>query len=259
MSTRNLGSDHESNIIAGTAKGSRTVWMMSSDDNGRTWSQPQNLTSTTKLASWTWYATGPGAGIQLERGAYSGRLIIPCDHIEAGTKKYFSHVIFSDDGGDTWKLGGSAPQDQVNECEAVELEDGRVLLNMRNYSPAARARQQAWSHDGGMNFLDQRIVPQLIEPICQASIRRLSWGAASKPGILLFSNPAQTNGRAQMTLRASFDDGATWPWSRVLDPGPAAYSCLVVCADGSVVCLYEAGNYKSIVSLRIEHEDLPQP
>jgi sialidase-1 len=74
----------------------------------------------------------------------------------------------------------------------------------------------------------------LVEPICQASIRRA-------PGAILFSNPAEENVRKEMTLRASCDEGRTWPAAKVLWPGPAAYSCLAVRPDGTILCLYERG------------------
>lgn len=257
LATHNLGHDHESEIIAQTSEGTRTVWVLRSTDHGETWSAPQEITADTKQADWTWYATGPGAGIQLTRGAHAGRLVIPCDHIEADTKRYYSHVIVSDDGGATWQLGGTTPRDQVNECEVVELEDGRLLLNMRNYDRQQRTRQQAWSTDGGMSWRDQRHVPELVEPICQASIRRFAWAGPGQAGILLFSNPASRDGRQAMTVRASFDDGATWPWSALLDPGPAAYSCLQPLPDGSVLCLYEAGPYREIRAHRLEPDQLP--
>jgi sialidase-1 len=67
-----------------------------------------------KKEDWTWYATGPGSGVQIEHGVHHGRLVIPCDHIEAGSKQYYSHVIYSDDHGKNWRLGGtttiSSPQ-----------------------------------------------------------------------------------------------------------------------------------------------------
>jgi sialidase-1 len=252
LATRNLGEDHESRIIAGTSKGTRTVWILRSSDHGETWSKPEDITEQTKLADWTWYATGPGAGIELTRGDHKGRLVIPCDHIESESRHYYSHVIYSDDHGATWKLGGRSPQHQVNECEVAELDDGRLLLNMRNYDRKARTRQQAVSSDGGMTWEDQRHVPDLIEPICQASVRRL------RDGVLLFSNPASRSGRVGMTLRASFDQGQTWPWSALLDSGPSAYSCLQVLADGSVICLYEAGGYKEIRAHRLTASQLPQ-
>ena len=91
LMTHNLGHDHEPEIIDQTSEGTRTVWLTRSEDDGRTWSPPVEITSAAKQPNWTWYATGPGAGIQLA----TGRLVIPCDHIEAGTKKYYSHVSVS--------------------------------------------------------------------------------------------------------------------------------------------------------------------
>jgi len=253
LATRNLGTDHESQIIAGKSEGTRTVWVLQSDDHGETWSAPREVTATTKLPEWTWYATGPGAGIELQRGEHRGRLVIPCDHIEAETRRYYSHVIYSDDRGATWQLGGTTPRDQVNECEVVELRSGRLLLNMRNYDRSKRTRQQAWSDDGGATWREQRHVPELIEPICQASIRRYSDSA------LMFSNPASRSGRERMTLRMSFDEGRTWPWSALLSRGPSAYSCLQVLPDGGVLCLFEAGGYREIRAHRVDRVDLPAP
>lgn len=162
LSTWNRGDDHEGAIIAGKSKDTRRVFVLQSTDDGLTWSKPRQLTDQVKKPDWTWYATGPGSGIQIEHGPHQGRLVIPCDHIEAETKRYFSHVIYSDDHGKTWQLGGSTPRDKVNECEAVELTNGRLMLNMRNYDRAQRARQTALSDDGGLTWRDQRHNPALI-------------------------------------------------------------------------------------------------
>ena len=126
LSTWNLGGDHESQIINQSSKDSRRIFILQSTDNGQTWSSPLEITKSVKLANWTWYATGPCHGIQLTKGKNSGRLLIPCDHIEAVSKKYFSHVIFSDDHGKTWQTGGTTPQDQVNECSVAELSNGNI-------------------------------------------------------------------------------------------------------------------------------------
>ena len=107
LSTWNLGSDREPDIINQTSADTRRVFVMSSTDHGVIWSDPEEITDAVKLEDWTWYATGPGSGIQLTRGAYAGRLMVACDHIEADTKHYYSHVIYSDDHGATWRLGGS--------------------------------------------------------------------------------------------------------------------------------------------------------
>lgn len=262
LMTWNRGDDHESEIIAGKSHDTRRIFVTSSTDDGITWTAPHEITSSVKLPNWTWYATGPGAGIQIEHGPHQGRLVIPCDHIEAETKHYYSHVIYSDDHGQTWNLGGSTPNHQVNECEVVEIANGQLLLNMRNYDRSQKTRQQATSPDGGLTWTQQRHVPQLIEPICQASIRRLAWPANQSPGILLFSNPASTS-RNQMTLKASLDDGQTWPHSILIHPGPSAYSCLTPLPQNHIGLLYEAGQsnpYETILFQSIPlNRLLPNP
>lgn len=253
LMTWNRGEDAEAKIIAQQSRDTRRVFVTQSNDDGVTWAPPRELTSSVKLTNWTWYATGPGAGIQIERGPQAGRMVVPCDHIEAGTRQYYSHVIYSDDHGASWRLGGRSPEPQVNECEVVELADHRLLLNMRNYDPSQRTRQVAESRDGGRSWENQHHDPALIEPICQASLRRLCWAAGDRPGIVLFSNPGSTN-RSRLTLRASYDEGATWPVSKVLHAGPAAYSCLVVLPRGQIGCLYERGvkhPYEAIVLDRL--------
>ena len=241
LSTWNRGDDHEGEIIARKSKDTRRVFVLQSTDDGLTWSKPQEITGTAKKPDWTWYATGPGSGIQIENGPHKGRLVIPCDHIEAETKRYYSHIIFSDDHGKTWQLGGRTPQHQVNECEVVELTSGRLMLNMRNYNRANRTRQTAVSEDGGLTWRDQTHDAALIEPICQAAIERLGWPQGSNPGVVVFSNPASATGRVNLTLRASFDDARTWPLSKVLWPGPSGYSDLAVLSNNAIACLYEGG------------------
>ncbi len=238
LMTHNLGDDVEKQIYEGSSRGTRTVWVAKSDDDGRTWSKPVDVTATTKKPDWTWYATGPGCGIQLK----SGRLVIPCDHMTAGKKEYYSHVIFSDDQGKTWQLGGSAGP-ETNECEVAELSDGRLMLNMRNYNPAERARAVAVSSDRGETWSKVVHDKVLIEPICQASLRRYGINDANgRETYLLFSNPADKDNRAKMTVRLSRDDGETWSGAKLLHAGPAAYSCLAVLPDGRILCLYECGD-----------------
>jgi len=241
LGTWNRGDDHEGGIIARKSKDTRRVFVLRSTDDGVTWSKPEQITDSVKKPDWTWYATGPGSGIRMEHGPNKGRLVIPCDHIEAETKHYYSHVIYSDDHGKSWKLGGSTPQHQVNECQVVELAGGRLMLNMRNYNRAQRNRQTAISDDGGLTWRDQSHDPALIEPVCEAAIERLRWPADGQPGVILFSNPASTSARVRMTVRASFDDGKTWPRAKLLSEGPGGYSDLAVTGDGKFACLHEGG------------------
>ncbi|MBN1481208.1 exo-alpha-sialidase [candidate division KSB1 bacterium] len=259
LSTWNLGADRESEIIDQTSQESRRVFVMHSENDGETWSDAEEITSHVKKANWTWYATGPGGGIQIERGVYKGRLVIPCDHIEADSKHYYSHVIFSDDFGASWQLGGRTPEHQVNECQVVELTNGHLLLNMRNYDPDNRLRQVALSPDGGMTWTNQQFDTTLVEPICQASIRRYSWPGKKTENVILFSNPAHPEKRINMTIRASFDDAATWPLKYKLHAGPCAYSDLAVLSDGTALCLYERGDehpYETIVLAKFGLVDL---
>lgn len=249
LSTWNLGADHERDIIDQKSKDTRRIFVMSSSDDGRTWSDAREITGRVKREDWTWYATGPGSGIQLKKRKFKGRLVIPCDHIEANTKKYYSHVIFSDDHGKTWATGGRTPQDQVNECKVAELPDGDLMLNMRNYDRSKRNRQVSISKDGGITWSDLFHQEALIEPVCQASLISHKF-PGEKNRCLIFSNPASETKRVNMTVRISRDKGKTWPLVKVTHPGPSAYSDLVSLSNGDIGCLYEAGHdspYEGIV------------
>ena len=260
LSTWNLGTDHEPQIIEQTSTDTRRVYVLSSEDHGLSWSTPREITSSVKQPDWTWYATGPGSGTQLTRPPFAGRLMVACDHIEAETRDYYSHVIYSDDHGATWQLGGSTPQDDVNESEVAELSDGRLLLNMRNYAPGERHRKVAHSSDGGATWSDLASDSTLIEPICQASLHRFQFPEEGQ-SILLFSNPASKARRENMTLRASYDEGQTWTKSLLVHDSMSAYSDIAGLPDGLIGLFYEAGpdhdqSYYGIAFARIEHGEL---
>lgn len=240
--THNLGRDREWQILAGTSRGTRTVWIAKSNDDGATWNPPVEITRDVKRPEWTWYATGPGVGIQLA----GGRLIVPCDNYLAGGKTKQSHVIYSDDRGASWRIGGVVGPD-CNESQAVELADGSLLLNARSYRPDHR-RLVAISHDGGESFGEPQADAALVEPICQASILRVP----GEGGGIVFSNPASLR-REKLTVRLSRDEGRTWSHALVLHDGPAAYSCLVALPDSTLGCLYERGEkspYEELVFAR---------
>jgi sialidase-1 len=234
LMTRNLGKDREPDLTTGNASGSRTVWLSKSEDDGQTWSKPIDITKSAKKEGWTWYATGPGAGIQTK----SGRLIAPCDHKRPDDTGY-SHILYSDDHGKTWQIGGVLGPG-VNECKISELSDGSLILNMRNYPKTdQRKRAIATSKDGGITWSQISHDPTLIEPICQASLLRAS------PTAHLFSNPAHESKRENLTIRLSQDDCKTWPHAQTLHPGPAAYSDLATLPDNTILCLYERGEKSS--------------
>ncbi len=253
--TRNLGDDSEDKILKRMARETRTVWVCSSTDDGATWSTPVEITATTKRPEWTWYATGPGCGIQLR----NGRLVIPCDHNVAepqDTRR--AHVIYSDDHGRTWKIGGVVGDD-VNECQVVELTDGSLMLNMRNYAKGEgrqNRRAVVTSRDGGLSWSPIRWAAELIEPVCQASFIRFTKRPEFSKNRLLFANPASTK-REKMTIRLSEDEGRTWPVAKEIYAGQSAYSALATLPDMTIGCLYERGQrsaYETITFARMSLE-----
>ncbi|MBU2514692.1 glycoside hydrolase [bacterium] len=207
-----------------------TVWKMHSRDNGETWSKPIEITKSVKLSNWTWYATGPNHGIQLK----DGTLIIPADHIV--NRKMQGHVIYSKDGGETWKLGGTIPTGE--EGALVELDNGDLYINIRPVKPGYRVT--AISKDKGLTWLPYTYDKMLPDPAVQGSLIKIK-----KPGgsLYLFTNPADTLHREKMTVRLSRDECKTWSESRVLYSGLASYSAisLIDSKNDTIGSIFERG------------------
>ncbi len=232
-----------------------TLVFFRSTDNGHTWSAPIDITESIKRPDWGHYAFGPGIGIQVQRGPHRGRLVIPANYRLSFNKREpsYSHIIYSDDHGETWKLGGQLG-DYTNECQVVEIVDGDrsgLLFNVRNhwgrggFPDKSGSRLVARSFDGGTTWTDEKMDPALPEPPCQASIYRYSFPAKDEPGYILFANPAG-RGRSNLRVRLSLDEGLTWPVSKLLARGSAAYSCMARLPDGRVGIVFERNNYKQI-------------
>lgn len=237
----------------------KTVFLTSSRNDGRSWSEPVEVPNVVK-ADWNWVATGPGIGIQLKQGPHAGRLIIPSDHrIDRGKEREWnSHMMYSDDAGKTWQI--SQPiQTGGNECQVIERADGSLLVNTRMQGGFQGFRGIATSTDGGATWSDIIHDRQLPCPKCQASLIRYSEPAVASPGWLLFSNPhppAPQNGRpsgarVRLTIRGSQDDGRSWPVVRELHGGPSAYSSLARLDDGTILCLYEGGEKSAYQAIRL--------
>jgi sialidase-1 len=254
--TWNNSEDKSSNLHEGTGKDTRRVYICRSEDDGHTWTKPEEITSSVKRKTWRWYATGPGVGIQLLNEPYKGRLVIPSDYTDED--EYGSHVIYSDDHGKTWKIGGTVPGG-ANECQVVELVDGTLMMNTRMQKNGQGKRGIATSRDGGETWSKLELDDELIEPVCQASFLRYTLASTGGKNRLLFSNPAvatppgeKSGKRFNMTVRLSYDEGKTWPVSKKLCEGPSAYSCLAVLPCGDIACLYEGGEklYDEIIFAR---------
>ena len=221
------------------------TFLTHSDDDGATWSEPREVTRQVKRPTVaTSTATGPGIGIQLSRGKHAGRVLMPFNQGPYGAWKVYA--AFSDDKGDTWRYGDTAPEGTkgfANEVQFVELSDGSVMLNARNQA-GDKLRKIAISTDGGETWSATRNDSALIEPACQASLLRHPGGSDPSKDVFLFSNPGTQSARTNGTIRLSRDEGKTWPASRVLYPGSFAYSCLASLPDGRVGCLFERDGYK---------------
>ena len=224
-------------------KDNQQVFVCSSTDEGQTWSTPVEITATAKDPAWSYLGTGPGHGIQLG----NGRLLIPSWADESPGPVTWrqppaswgqiqsAYAIYSDDHGQSWQRGARMSRDASDECEALETADGAVYMNMRSRQNRL-CRATSWSRDGGATWSEVEYEPALPEPSCQGSIARYDAGR------VLLCHPAQTDRRAALTLRLSRDECRSWPVSRVLEPGTAAYSDLAISADGHILCLYETGN-----------------
>ena len=214
------------------------TYVMSSLDGGVTWSGPADITGDVKAPRMSSYLTGPGHGLQRK----DGTLVIPANH-RLGVRDdwvfSYSHVIYSEDHGSSWKLGG-AMAGGTNECEAVETYDGSLYMAARSADRGAKSRVGSWSNDGGMTWSDLQVLEDLPDPVCQASVVRFTDKDNHDENRILFSNAASAT-RDTLTVRVSYDECRTWEVSKVLYPGPSAYSDLAVASDMSICCLYERG------------------
>jgi Neuraminidase (sialidase) len=220
------------------------------DDDGETFTEPGEITATFERFRpeypWKVLATGPGHGIQLS----NGWLLVPV-WLSTGTGGHAHRpsavsVIYSDDHGQTWGRGEIvvAHPNPINPSEtaAVELADGRVMLNIRHESEP-HLRGVTISQDGATGWSQMRLDEALPEPICSGSLVRLSKRPESDKDRMLFVNPHNPWGRERrnLTVKLSEDEGRTWPISRVIEPGPSGYADLAVGPDGTIYCFYERG------------------
>lgn len=230
-----------------------------SDDNGLTWSFPDNITSDTKRPEWWLYAPAPGQGVALA----DGTLVLPTQGRDS-TGLPFSNITYSTDHGRTWTASNPA-YDDVTECNAVQLSDGSVMLNMRdNRNRGHRdpnGRRVCVTSDLGATWREHPTSRSaLTEPTCMASLYRHRYTGAdgSDTSILLFANPDHHKVRKNLTLKASLDDGLTWPEEHQIifdETRGMGYSSITSVGEEAVGILYESG-LADLVFIRIDLDEI---
>ena len=239
--------------------------MITSDDDGATWSEPIDITVQVKADWMCFLGTGPGNAIQLTGAEYAGRILVPVYYShEAGGTGYLScAAIYSDDGGATWTLGAS-PNDgrevlgsvvssrdladeraSLYESVLVEGADGAVHVWARNQHPSGRVAH-AVSRDGGVTWGEVDHDAQLTEIFSQPNAIAVTGAndtaGAVEPGSrsIVFANASQMLPfRGCGVMRLSHDDGATWPHNRVVNPRHYVYQCMAQLPSGDIALLWE--------------------
>lgn len=238
----------------------RAFYQQSKDD-GLTWSTPTEITATfeafKKDYEWKVLATGPNHSIQLK----TGRLVVPV-WLSTGTggnahRPSVTSTVYSDDQGKTWKAGEIAfpcTEEWINpnETVAIELADGRVMLNCRSESKAHR-RLISVSPDGATGWSKPRFDDALLEPICMGGIVRYSTAETGGKNRILFSNPhnleradgkeepGKSRDRKNVSVKLSYDEGQTWSVNKSIEPGSSMYSDIAVTQAGTILCFYGRG------------------
>ena len=225
----------------------KRVLMMNSTDDGKSWSKPVDVTRSATNRNWHWFGTGPGHGIQMT----GGRLVIPCwaDATPKLGEIQLSFVFYSDDRGATWKVGAPLTANTSDECEVVELTDGRLYMNARSRQ-RKRKRAYSFSNDGGQNWSPVKFDAKLPEPSCQGGLVRFTDSKRFERNRILLATPANPNSRTHMTVRLSYDECQSWPVAKVVHEGSSAYSDLAVAHDLNALLLYEANSYSKLTLTR---------
>lgn len=265
----NSGNKSEGEIING--KGIKHCFYKTSVDGGLTWSDPIDITDQVHRPNqpetnpkfvfaddWRYYANTPGHAMQFQEGKFRGRIFVAANHSAGNPQKagghYAAHGYYSDDHGQTFKIGNSLNLPGSNESMAVELSNSLLMMNSRNQRGDIRARIVSISKDGGASWDTIYFDKNLIDPVCQGSI--LNLGRKKGRNILAFCNAADTKNRNNLTLRISYDEGITWVNDKLIyknqdeiKPGFAysAYSDLVNLKGKKIGILFEKDNYAQIV------------
>ncbi|HEV3871193.1 TPA: exo-alpha-sialidase [Streptococcus pneumoniae] len=233
------------------------LWMSYSDDDGKTWSAPRDITPGLRKDWMKFLGTGPGTGIVLRNGPHKGRILIPVyttnnvSHLDGSQS---SRVIYSDDHGKTWHAGEAVNDNrqvdgqkihsstmnnrraQNTESTVVQLNNGDVKLFMRGLTGDL---QVATSKDGGVTWeKDIKRYPQVKDVYVQMSaIHTMHEG---KEYIILSNagGPKRENGMVHLA-RVEENGELTWLKHNPIQKGEFAYNSLQELGNGEYGILYE--------------------
>lgn len=226
---------------ASTIQDPQCTYICRSKDFGLTWSDPQDITSmiwgpkaqNEECRKYESSFIASGNGLLLTRGPYAGRILFVAavchDHNAAD-----NYVVYSDDNGYTWSVSKQAFQNG-DEAKLVELEDGRLLMSVRQQGE----RGYAYSQDGGHTWYGQGHWPEIKTNACNGDIIRYQVVDQDvEHSVLLHSVPNSMN-RENVSIFISNDEGQTWKDPITVWAGGSAYSSLTVLPDGCVGIYYE--------------------
>ena len=233
------------------------LWMSYSDDDGKTWSAPQDITPMVKADWMKFLGVGPGVGITLQNGPHKGRIVVPvyttnrANHLNGSQS---SRIIYSDDHGKTWHMGGGVNDNrtlhdgtvvdssnmnnyyaQNTEASVVQLNNGQLKLFMRGLTGDL---QVATSNDGGItwdNYVARYDVPDVY--VQMAATHTVQDG---KEYILLANanGPGRKNGYIRVA-RVEEDGELTWLHHHLIQEGEYAYNSLQQIGPKEFGLLYE--------------------
>lgn len=232
------------------------VWHTVSTDDGITWSKPRNIVNSLKRYPWELIGLGPGHGICLK----NGRMIVSAWIFGKELPNNISNMfpsrvttVYSDDNGETWRMG-ELISNNSDETSIVELSDGSVMVNSRQYSlpyceaKPERTAEEAYrtvsvSKNGTDGWTETAFDKTLIDPACEGNI--CSAELNGFPRVILFVNCASKTKRWDLTVRCSFDDAKTWSDKTLKLDGVGWYSDIAVDARGCVYVLHEDNSVPS--------------
>jgi sialidase-1 len=205
--------------------------VMRSNDHGKTWSPPEDITNQISKPDWhhDFKFITSGRGIQTS----NGKLLHCLVNLEKGM-----HLFGSNDHGDSWFLYDE-PLIPGNESKVVELSDGTWMINCRTNGSGLRYIHT--STDEGKTW-NNRPDSTLVDPGCNGSILKYP-----NQDILIFSHLNDRNKRQNLVIRYSLDDGISWSEGRTVYPGSAAYSAMSVLANGEIGLFFEKDDYSENV------------